>query len=108
MVFQSPLLKGIRAVFFDAGGTLLYPHPSVGEVYSRVAAEHGVIAQPDQTTAETRAKKWQEEWDAYLDKKGDRSPNDPTITWKAEEWPWGAKDHTADLVEHGGEPEDHC
>ena len=38
------ILEGVRAVFFDAGGTLLYPHPSVGEVYSRVAAEHGVVA----------------------------------------------------------------
>lgn len=44
MVSQDHLLKGVRAVFFDAGGTLLYPHPSVGEVYSRVAAEHGVVA----------------------------------------------------------------
>ncbi len=39
------MLDGVRAVFFDAGGTLLYPHPSVGEVYARVAAEHGVRAE---------------------------------------------------------------
>jgi putative hydrolase of the HAD superfamily len=32
----------IRAVFFDVGGTLIHPHPSVGEIYSRVAAKHGV------------------------------------------------------------------
>jgi len=30
-----------KAVFFDAGGTLLTPHPSVGEIYSNVAAKHG-------------------------------------------------------------------
>ncbi len=41
------LLSGVRAVFFDAGGTLLYPHPSVGEVYARVAGDHGVNASPD-------------------------------------------------------------
>ncbi len=27
-------LSGVRAVTFDAGGTLLTPHPSVGEVYA--------------------------------------------------------------------------
>lgn len=31
----------IRAVTFDAGGTLLEPWPSVGAVYAAVAAEHG-------------------------------------------------------------------
>ena len=41
---RTNILEGIRAVFFDAGGTLLYPYPSVGEVYARVAAEHGVKA----------------------------------------------------------------
>lgn len=41
------LLQGIKAVFFDAGGTLLYPYPSVGEVYARVASEHGVIVPQD-------------------------------------------------------------
>lgn len=38
------LPENIRAIFFDAGGTLLYPYPSVGEVYARVASEHGVQA----------------------------------------------------------------
>lgn len=38
-------LHGIKAVFFDAGGTLLYPHPSVGEVYARVAGNYGVQAE---------------------------------------------------------------
>lgn len=44
---KSKILDGVRAVFFDAGGTLLYPHPSVGEIYARVASEHGVQTQPD-------------------------------------------------------------
>jgi putative hydrolase of the HAD superfamily len=34
-------LRGIRAVTFDAGGTLLAPWPSVGHVYAEVAAQHG-------------------------------------------------------------------
>jgi dihydrofolate synthase/folylpolyglutamate synthase len=35
-------LSGIRAVTFDVGGTLIEPWPSVGRVYARVAAQHGV------------------------------------------------------------------
>lgn len=31
-----------KAIFLDAGGTLLYPYPSVGEVYSRVALLYGM------------------------------------------------------------------
>jgi putative hydrolase of the HAD superfamily len=33
-------LHGIEAVTFDVGGTLIVPHPSVGHIYSRVAAAH--------------------------------------------------------------------
>jgi putative hydrolase of the HAD superfamily len=32
----------IRAVFFDAGHTLLHAHPSIGEIYAREAADLGV------------------------------------------------------------------
>src|SRR5438552_845124 len=32
----------VKVLFFDAGGTLFRPFPSVGEVYARVAAQHGV------------------------------------------------------------------
>ncbi len=31
----------VRAVTFDAGGTLIQPWPSVGHVYAEVAARHG-------------------------------------------------------------------
>jgi putative hydrolase of the HAD superfamily len=31
-----------RAVFFDAGHTLLYPHPDIGSVYAEATARHGV------------------------------------------------------------------
>lgn len=33
--------KETKAVFFDAGGTLFHPFPSVGHYYSEVAARHG-------------------------------------------------------------------
>ena len=39
-------LEGIRAVTFDAGGTLIEPWPSVGHVYADIAARHGVHADP--------------------------------------------------------------
>lgn len=35
------MLDSFKAIFFDAGGTLLHPYPSVGEIYQRVAAIHG-------------------------------------------------------------------
>src|SRR5947209_11347382 len=31
----------VEAITFDVGGTLIHPWPSVGHVYSEVAAEHG-------------------------------------------------------------------
>ncbi len=37
----------IKAVTFDVGGTLLKPQPSVGHVYSEVAARHGLSAAPE-------------------------------------------------------------
>tara|TARA_Y100001934_G_scaffold173391_2_gene205613 strand:+ start:3505 stop:4236 length:732 start_codon:yes stop_codon:yes gene_type:complete len=39
--------EGIRAVTFDVGGTLINPWPSVGQIYSDVAAEFGIEALPD-------------------------------------------------------------
>ncbi|MBA3709800.1 MAG: HAD-IA family hydrolase [Planctomycetes bacterium] len=33
----------IRAVSFDAAGTLFVPHPGVGAVYAEVAARHGIV-----------------------------------------------------------------
>ncbi len=34
-------LKSFDAVFFDAGGTLLHPYPSVGEIYAQVSLRYG-------------------------------------------------------------------
>jgi folylpolyglutamate synthase/dihydrofolate synthase/REG-2-like HAD superfamily hydrolase len=36
----------IRAVTFDAGGTLIEPWPSVGDVYGQVAGRHGIQVSP--------------------------------------------------------------
>ncbi|MFH1022319.1 MAG: HAD-IA family hydrolase [Planctomycetota bacterium] len=38
--------KKIRAVFFDAGGTLMAPNPSVGAIYAAVAERFGCRAAP--------------------------------------------------------------
>ena len=41
-------MTGIRAVTFDAGGTLIEPWPSVGAIYAEVAAEFAVSCEPSQ------------------------------------------------------------
>ncbi|OGW86026.1 MAG: hypothetical protein A3C35_04005 [Omnitrophica bacterium RIFCSPHIGHO2_02_FULL_46_11] len=37
----------IKAVFFDAGGTLFRPFPSVGEIYARTASTYGTSCNPE-------------------------------------------------------------
>lgn len=37
-------ITGLRAITFDAAGTLIVPHPSVGAVYGEVARAHGLAA----------------------------------------------------------------
>ena len=44
--------EGIRAVVFDAVGTLIFPNPGASVVYAGVTKSHGVtIAQPDELNA---------------------------------------------------------
>lgn len=45
----------IKAVTFDVGGTLIEPWPSVGHVYSEVAARHGVNIPADTLNARFRS-----------------------------------------------------
>jgi len=45
----------LRAVFFDVGGTLLRPYPSVGTVYARVGERHGFNAGADEWDRAFRA-----------------------------------------------------
>lgn len=42
------MIDSYKAVFFDAGGTLLHPFPSVGEIYKRVAGYHGCEVDAEQ------------------------------------------------------------
>ncbi|MCX7827124.1 MAG: HAD-IA family hydrolase [Verrucomicrobiae bacterium] len=49
----------LRAVTFDAGGTLLYPHPSVGEIYAAAARRHGASV-----SAEAMETAFREAWRA--------------------------------------------
>lgn len=55
----SPDLSRIKAFFFDAGGTLFQPYPSVGEIYAQVARRHGFIADPKDLEALFHAS-WEE------------------------------------------------
>ena len=43
-------MSRLRAIIFDAGGTLLYPAQPVGETYARFARAHGVKLGADETT----------------------------------------------------------
>jgi putative hydrolase of the HAD superfamily len=43
---KAPDLSRVRAFFFDAGGTLFQPYPSVGEIYAEVARPFGLVAEP--------------------------------------------------------------
>lgn len=55
----------VRAVFFDAVGTLLYPEPSALVVYAEVAQRQGLILQPAEIrTRFLRAYRAEEEADA--------------------------------------------
>src|SRR5205085_3049946 len=40
-----------KAVFLDAGGTLIDPDPSVGEIYARTAERHGARLETRQINA---------------------------------------------------------
>ncbi len=48
------MLKKYKAVFFDVGGTLLKVHPSVGEVYTELARNHGFSGSPKEVDGQFR------------------------------------------------------
>ncbi|MBL7223172.1 MAG: hypothetical protein ISS72_04905, partial [Candidatus Brocadiae bacterium] len=50
-----PKLCDVKAVCLDAVGTVMAPHPSVGQVYASVAAEWGYEASPASLEAAFRA-----------------------------------------------------
>ena len=43
-------MSRLRAIVFDAGGTLIYPAHPIGETYARFALTHGVKLSPEATT----------------------------------------------------------
>lgn len=47
--------KGIRGITFDAGGTLIAPHPGVGAIYSEIAQGHGVKTDPAELDSRFRS-----------------------------------------------------
>ncbi len=49
----------VRALFFDVGGTLLHPWPSVGAIYASVARRHGMTV-----TVEGMERAFRESWAA--------------------------------------------
>ena len=49
--------QAVRALFFDVGGTLLRPWPSVGAIYASVANRHGMTI-----TAESMERAFRESW----------------------------------------------
>ncbi len=49
----------VRALFFDVGGTLVRPRPSVGAIYASVANRHGMTG-----TAEAMERAFRESWTA--------------------------------------------
>lgn len=44
-----------KAIFFDAGGTLFEPNPSVGHIYSEIAAKYGMKVSHQEIEAHFRA-----------------------------------------------------
>jgi putative hydrolase of the HAD superfamily len=50
-------VKNVKAVFFDAGGTLFCPYPSVGEIYAHAAKKYGVTYDP-----ETLQREFEDAW----------------------------------------------
>ena len=58
--------NGLDIIFLDAGGTLLYPDPGVGEVYARAGRRHGVLASAPELEAAFR--------DAFREKKATGEP----------------------------------
>jgi putative hydrolase of the HAD superfamily len=70
---RRPLI-GIKAVTFDAGGTLIEPWPSVGAVYAEVAREFGITCSAERLTSQfkdawtlqTAFRYTREEWAAMV------------------------------------------
>lgn len=87
-------MTGISTITFDAGGTLLYPHPSVGEVYAQVMRRHGLDHAPEDLEAGFRSV-----W-----RKVQRSGKTGEVSENSE-WEWWRKVVSA-ILDDLGHPED--
>lgn len=70
-----------KFVYFDAGGTLIEPHPSVGAIYSRAGAPHGLTA-----TEKELQDAFRSAWMKHVEKNGDApirmgKDDETTHTW---------------------------
>jgi putative hydrolase of the HAD superfamily len=67
-----------KAVFFDAGGTLFRPFPSVGEIYSKAASLYGVSHDPERLEA-----KFHQAWKSRggLSSLGDETNEEKERAW---------------------------
>ena len=60
----------IEAIFFEAGGTLFCPYPSVGEIYAGTAARYGANFDPEVLDRAVKASRFviagfdEEDWEA--------------------------------------------
>ncbi len=64
--------RKLRAIFFDAGGTLIRPYPSVGAIYASVAERHGI-----HRTADEMERAFRQSWAAL---------KEPGLTVLRKEW----------------------
>jgi len=90
--------ENIHTIFLDVGGTLLRAHPSVGEIYAEVAAEHGIAVDSAEVQQNVRGTFWQK----LLKRRsrGEMSPQTGSIE--------GAKDFWREVVRGGlGEAAEH-
>jgi putative hydrolase of the HAD superfamily len=64
----------VEAVFFDAGNTLIYPHPSVGEVYAAALAKGGIAADGEEMERRFRL--------SFRDLQSERGDLSPMEWWR--------------------------
>lgn len=78
---KLPEPSQIKAVFFDAGGTLFRPYPSVGELYSDTAVRYGLRTNPREIEARFHAY-WMEQ-DGLAGRSGHSSPEAEKEWWRS-------------------------
>ncbi len=89
-----PLLEDLKAVTFDVGGTMIRPWPSVGHIYSEVAARHGLGHLTAASLEERFRSVWARKpqlaetrsgWEQLVDEAfADLAPSSPSRTFFAE------------------------